>query len=161
MSPKRKRRKCRCAARFSYRITDWKHQHYCGNPSVARPVSFQSAAMASPTQEPFSLPQWRGHQRAGLAQSPSGIGARRFPLSAGLNPLTHRQLTLSRHLVTTQSSAPYLQDYCLAQELRLSGCSMFTGSTLQGTFRLHPSTDRTGCNILGGASRQRNEKTRF
>ena len=95
MSPKPKRRKCRCCSTFFFPdYRNWKHQHYCGKPECRR------ASKLASQQRWYRKPKNLSHFRNGEGtervrtwrKAHPGYGCKKIPVAAVLNPLTHRQL---------------------------------------------------------------------
>jgi hypothetical protein len=165
MSPKRKRRKCRCCSTFflpDYR--NWKHQHYCGQPECR-----QASKLASQQRwhrQPKNLSHFRNGEgtervRAWRKAHP-GYWRKKIPVFGGAQPADPQAVNPEQTSRNVPRALPRtLQDYCLAQEPAFIGLlSMFTGSTLQEDIQgFTRRLIEQGCNILGRVlPEQPNEK---
>jgi len=155
MSPKPKRRKCRCCSTFFFPdYRNWKHQHYCSKPDCRR--ASKLASQWRWYRKPKNLSHFRDGEGTGRVQTwrkaHPGYWRKKAPVSQGTQP-TEPQ-TINPEQISRNVPRPLprtLQDFCLAQEPAFIGLlSMFAGSTLQDDIQgLVRRLVEQGRNILG------------
>jgi len=167
MSPKTKRRKCRCCSKFflpDYR--NRKHQHYCSKRDCRR--ASKLASQRRWYRKPENLSHWRDGEGTKRVQAwrkkHPGYWKQKPPLSQRSQPTDIEVVNPEQSSRNVPRPLPRtLQDFCLAQEPAFVGLiSMFTGSTLQDDIQgFARRLVEQGCNILGRVlPEQHHEKPR-
>jgi hypothetical protein len=148
MSPKPKRRKCRCCSTFFFPdYRNWKHQYYCGKPECR--VASKLASQRRWYRKPKNLSHFRngeGTERVRIwRKAHPGYWRKKTPVSGSTQTTKPQILNPEQTSRNVPRPLPRtLQDFCLAREPAFIGLlSMFTGSTLQDDIQSINSRCRT------------------
>jgi hypothetical protein len=155
MSPRPKRRKCRCCSEFffpDYRNQD--RQHYCGKPACqhASKLASQRRWLAKPANRHYFRDSEHAQRVRDWRKAHPGYWKKPRPVSGGPQVVAPQSVNpVQSSCNVPRSPLRTLQDSCLAQDPGFIGLiSLITGRTLQED--IAPIARRVveqGQNILG------------
>jgi hypothetical protein len=155
MSPKPKRRKCRCCRTFFFPdYRNRRHQRYCSKPECQH--ASKLASQRRWYHKPANLSHFRNGEGTARVQAwrrqHPGYWRRQTPSSdRGQAPAPQAVNPEQSSRNATRGLPLALQDYCLAKEPAFIGLiSMFSGTALRDDIQVltHRLIER-GCSILG------------